>query len=180
MPTQLLMRRDLDGELPPLVVPEGYSLRTYEGLADDAAWVHIVNNSLGSKHTIESFRSGISMCPQFRPELLYFVTCSGAAVGTACAWRKAVGERKVGYVHMVGVLAEHRGKGLGRLVTLRTLHYFKEQGFEVAVLNTDDFRIPAIKSYLGLGFRPVAADSDHPDRWVAIFKKIDEEKKQKR
>jgi len=175
---QLLMRCDLNGDLPLIVTPEGYTLRTYEGVADDEAWVRIMNNSLGSKHSLESFRNGILKCPQFNPEILYFVTFEGLAVGSACAWRRAATERRVGYVHMVGVVPEHRGKGLGRLVTLRTLHYFKEHGFETAVLNTDDFRVAAIKSYLGLGFRPVVADSDHPDRWVAIFKKIDEGKKQ--
>jgi mycothiol synthase len=175
--TQLCMRRDLDGgapPLPPVVVPEGYSLRTYAGTADDAAWVHIMNNSLGNKYALDSFRNSISTRPQFRPEILYFVTHGGAAVGSACAWRHAISERRVGYVHMVGVVPEHRGKGLGRLVTLRTLHHFKEDGFDLAVLNTDDFRLAAIKSYLGLGFRPWVADSDHPDRWVALFRKLDE------
>ena len=171
--TQLFMRRDLSGDLPPVVIPQGYSLRTYEGPADDEAWVRIMNNSIGAKYSLEGFRKGILTCPQFRPELLYFATCDGVPVGSACAWRQHPAESRVGYVHMVGLVPEHRGKGLGRLLTLRTLHCFKEQGFEIAILNTDDFRLAALKSYLNLGFRPVVADSDHPQRWLAIFQQMD-------
>jgi hypothetical protein len=42
------------------------------------------------------------------------------------------------------------------------------------LLETDDFRLAAIKSYLGLGFVPVyrtdaARADDHEARWSAIF-----------
>lgn len=170
--TQLLLQRELTGELPPIHIPAGYALRTYEGEADNAVWVHIMQNSLGSKYTLAGFISGIRDRPQFKPEMLFFLTHDGKPVGSSCAWRRDPSERRVGYVHMVGLLPEHRGKGLGRLLTLRTLHYFKEHGFTQAVLNTDDFRLAAIKSYLGLGFRPVMADEDHPARWLAIFRQL--------
>ena len=175
MPAQLFMQFDLDGELPPVVVPDGYGLRTYETEADDEAWVHIMNNSVstGNKYTIDGFRKGIQTAPQFRPELMYFVTCNGEAVGSATAWRQYPEETRVGYVHMVGVLSEHRGKGLGRLVTLRAMHYFKEHAFEIAILRTDDFRLAAIKTYLALGFRPSNANPTHPDRWLEIFQKLE-------
>jgi mycothiol synthase len=171
------MRRDLRGELPPVVAPAGYSLRTYEGPADDEAWVRIMNNSLNPNHTVEKFRQGIVTCPQFRPEILYFVMCNGTPVGSTCAWRRDIAEHRVGYVHMVGVVAEHRGKGLGRLLVLRGLHYFKEHDFDIAILNTDDFRLPAIKTYLRLGFQPVIADASHPERWLEVFKKIEDEER---
>ncbi len=170
--TQLKMLRHLHDELPPLIVPEGYSLRTYEGPDDDDAWVHIMNNSLGNRHTVESFRAGILNCPQFTADILFFACFNGSPVGSACAWRRTVTEHRAGYVHMVGLVPEHRSKGIGRLLVLRTLHSFRQRRFEAAELNTDDFRLPAIRTYLGLGFLPVMTDSDHPERWAAVFKNL--------
>jgi mycothiol synthase len=37
------------------------------------------------------------------------------------------------------------------------------------VLRTDDYRIPAIKVYLKLGFVPTYDHLSYPDRWQAIF-----------
>jgi mycothiol synthase len=75
---------------------------------------------------------------------------------------------------MVCALDGHRGRGLGRLVTLAVLHHLRERGFRMADLSTDDFRLAAIKSYLGLGFVPVYLTDpdridDHEARWSAIF-----------
>jgi len=95
-------------------------------------------------------------------------------VGTACAWRQSVDEGKVGYVHMLGVVPEHQGKGLGYALVLCTLHFFKDRGFQEAVLDTDDFRLPAIKTYLNLGFEPVYVDEGHLSRWKTVLAKLEE------
>jgi mycothiol synthase len=78
---------------------------------------------------------------------------------------------------MVCALDAHRGRGLGRLVTLAVLHHLRQGGFERADLSTDDWRIPAIKSYLALGFVPVFLPTvdgfdPHEPRWSAVFAQI--------
>ena len=73
---------------------------------------------------------------------------------------------------MVGVIPEHSGHRLGKWISLAVLHYLYQQGFKCAVLGTDDFRLPAIKTYLNLGFIPIYVDDDQPERWQAIFKKL--------
>ena len=40
------------------------------------------------------------------------------------------------------------------------------------MLDTDDFRLPAIKNYLNLGFVPVYVGENHGERWRIIFKKL--------
>jgi mycothiol synthase len=77
-----------------------------------------------------------------------------------------------GVVHWVGALAEHRGKGLGRAVVLRVLQHFREDGYTASALETDDFRLAAIRTYLGLGFKPRYTHPDHEARWQAISKLI--------
>jgi len=75
-------------------------------------------------------------------------------------------------LHMVGVAKKHTGKGLGFQVSLAALHQMAKEGSEFAVLQTDDFRLPAIKTYLKLGFKPVIVDENQIERWNAIFKQM--------
>lgn len=75
-----------------------------------------------------------------------------------------------GYVHWVGVDPVHRGRSLGKLVTAAVLVHFREAGLEDSVLETDDYRLPAIKTYLGLGFVPEYRTPEHRLRWSKIFR----------
>ena len=68
-------------------------------------------------------------------------------------------------VHMVCVLPEHRGRGIGRALVLASLHYFRDHGYRRAVLTTDDHRLAALRTYLALGFVPVLVAEDHRERW---------------
>ena len=44
---------------------------------------------------------------------------------------------------------------------------------QTAYLTTDDWRIPAIKSYLRIGFTPDISTEDFKARWDEIFKIIE-------
>lgn len=173
MARQLRMVRPDLKDLPKLELPTGYSLRTYrEG--DDIHWANIISDSFGGRaRTTQDTRNEITERDVFVPDGLYFVTYQDMPVGTACAWRKSVDETDVGYVHMVGVLNEHTGHKLGKWVSLAVLYYFRDHGFICSMLDTDDFRIPAIKTYLNLGFMPVYLDNTQPERWEEILKKLE-------
>jgi mycothiol synthase len=73
-----------------------------------------------------------------------------------------------GYVHWVGADPAHRGKRLGYLASLATLHEFVRLGCKDAVLETDDFRLPAIKVYFKLGFAPEYRHATHAPRWLRL------------
>ena len=53
------------------------------------------------------------------------------------------------------------GKNLGYSLSLAALNYFRKKGIKEVFLYTDDFRLPAIKTYLKLGFKPVILDKFH-------------------
>ena len=173
MPRQLRMVLPNLKDLPELQLPAGYDIRTYrEG--DDAHWARIISDSFGGRErTAQDTENEITSRDVFVPDGLYFVTHRGTPVGTACAWRQSVDEKEVGYVHMVGVVAEHTGHKLGKWVSLSVLHYFRDNGFISAMLDTDDFRIPAVKTYLNLGFIPVYVEDGQSERWSDIFKKLE-------
>lgn len=75
----------------------------------------------------------------------------------------------VGNLHMVGSCSDVRGMGGGRAVCTAVVEYFKKHEIQLAFLNTDDFRKPAIKIYLALGYRPYLYEDDMLERWQALM-----------
>lgn len=173
MARQLRMVRPNLRHLPELELPDSYSIRTYrEG--DEVHWANIISDSFGGQQrTARDAQAEIIGRNVFKPDGLYFVTHQGIPVGTACAWRQSVEETQVGYVHMVGVVTEHTGHKLGKWISLAVLHYFRDHRFISAMLDTDDFRLPAIKTYLNLGFIPVYVERSQPRRWQDVFEKLE-------
>ena len=173
MARQLRMVRPNLEDLPELELPVGYGMRTYR-TGDEVHWARIISDSFGGRErTAQDTENEITGRDVFVPDGLYFATHQGVPVGTACAWRQSVDEKDVGYVHMVGVVAEHTGHKLGQWVSLAVLCYFRDNNFKCSILDTDDFRIPAIKTYLNLGFIPVYVEEGQPERWRNIFKKLE-------
>ncbi|RKU20354.1 hypothetical protein C6503_06060 [Candidatus Poribacteria bacterium] len=172
MPRQLRMVRPHLENLPALELPAGYGMRTY-CKGDEVHWARIISDSFGGRErTAQDTENEITGRDVFIPDGLYFATHRGVPVGTACAWRQSVDEKDVGYVHMVGVVAEHTGHKLGKWVSLAVLSYFRDNGFKCSMLDTDDFRMPAIKTYLNLGFIPVYVEEGQPKRWSDIFESL--------
>jgi mycothiol synthase len=74
-----------------------------------------------------------------------------------------------GYLHMVAVAPLYRGRRLGRCISLAALRHMTIRGCPDVVLDTDDYRVPAIRTYLSLGFVPDIVESDHGERWRRIL-----------
>ena len=168
---QLEMIRDTLDDLPEIRIPEGYAVRTFRP-GDEAAWCHIMEGHVGKNWTVEKCREKLIQDPRFQSENLFFITCGETPVASVCAWSSDSAGPKTGIVHMVSALPEHRGKGLGHLLNALVLHRLKDLGYEKAYLLTDDWRLPAVKSYLTAGFRPLNTHESHPERWEAVFAKL--------
>jgi mycothiol synthase len=168
---QLLMELDSLDDLPEVVAPPGYAIRTYRD-GDSADWCRIISAGIGGEYDDASFRRSAAGSSGFDPEGLFFAEKDGVTVGTACAIWDANYPEDTGYLHMVAVDPMQRGHGLGRALTLAVLHRFRARGFRRAVLQTDDWRVPALRLYLSLGFRPRFTHESHQARWRAICEKL--------
>ncbi|MDA0746334.1 MAG: GNAT family N-acetyltransferase [bacterium] len=168
---QLEMLRDNLDNLPEITVPDGYQLRTYRP-GDEAAWCAIMEGNVGRDWTPETCREKLIQDPRFHAESLFFATFQEEPVASACAWNKDLGQRVIGEVHMVAALETHRGKRLGHLVNAAVLHRLKTLGYQKSHLLTDDWRLPAVKSYLTAGFQPLNTHESHPERWETIFDQL--------
>ena len=172
---QLVMRANLEelDEKEDLQLPDGYTLRSYreDGTdTDERAWNHIIDECF--HNPIINCRDMMLNDPEYRPERMFFICYDGEPVATASAWFDANFGKDSGMVHYVGALPGHSGKKLGLLVSKAAMQKMKQEGRSWAYLTTDDHRIPAIKTYLKLGFEPVMSHESHSRRWAKIFKTL--------
>ncbi|HEX3512483.1 MAG TPA: GNAT family N-acetyltransferase [Trebonia sp.] len=103
-------------------------------------------------------------------EATYVVDAPVGLVATAAARLLPDRYPDAGYVHYVGARSSERGKRLGEAVTRRVLAHFAAEGLNQAVLETDDFRRPAILTYLRLGFVPEARGPGDIVRWSNVLR----------
>ena len=161
-------------ETEPVKLPEGYTLRTFcesEDKADERAWDSIIAATFKDPEcTMEKL---MYPDPAYEPSRIFFVCYQGEPVATAAGWFIPEYGEDCGHLHMVAALPEHAGKGLGIAVTRAAMQRLKRDGKVRGRLNTDDFRLPAIKAYLRLGWEPQIVGDNQYDRWKIIYEKLD-------
>lgn len=99
----------------------------------------------------------------------YVVRDDGRVVAVASARHLSEQYPEAGYLHYVGAYRTEAGRGLGGLVTWAVLRHFRDEGLTSVVLETDDFRLPAIRTYLKIGFVPEYRHAQDQSRWSKIF-----------
>jgi predicted dehydrogenase len=168
--SQLVMRYPDTAKLPSIVLPDGYAIHT-ERKDSIPAWESIVESSFGKP---AFYSDKIITRPGYCPERVYFVSIEGKDVATATSYnhKDYPGE---GFLHMVATHREAMRKGAGKLVTLAVLHGLKDFGMTSCVLTTDDFRLPAIKMYLSIGFMPVIENEHMKERWRKVMEQLNQE-----
>jgi len=171
MPSQLMMLRLGLDDLPEPVLPAGFRLRTFRS-GDERGWEGIVNEAFANEPR-RSFRI-MSEDPAFAPHRIHFVerTADGMLVATASGYFRPQYPRNWGYLHWVATRPAFTGRGLARAVCLAALGQMRQEGCNIAVLHTDDFRHAAIHLYIKLGFLPypVPDDPTQGQRWLDLVK----------
>lgn len=170
---QLIMRWKNDGKkVPELQIPKNCRIVNFtelDGAMDK--WLDIVQYGLSEgKKDADFYHTAMTSRLCYEENKCFFLLENEIAVATItviCDY-----EKKEGYIHMVACREESRGKGYGTLLSRWALITLKEEGMETAYLTTDDWRIPAIKSYLSIGFKPDISTEDFKERWRKINEQI--------
>ena len=144
-------------DLPDRPSAAGYGFRAVgpgEAAARAACHAAAWSDSGTSKVDATSFTQLMAAWP-YRTDLDWVaVDASGTMVASALVWLDpATG---VGLVEPVGCVPEHRGRGLGRAVTLAALHALRDLGGRIAQVTPrgdDDYPGPR-RLYESIGFRP--------------------------
>ncbi|NUR08639.1 MAG: GNAT family N-acetyltransferase [Nocardioidaceae bacterium] len=143
-----VMRTSLDDLPEAQPLPEGYAFRPYDDtLAEPMLAAH--NAAFTDYHpnftpwTETTWRQWVTESRNFRPALSYVVVVEGTdeIVGYVQsnefdAYFEATGRREA-YVAKVGVLAEHRGRGIAAALLGHCLVAYREAGFDEASLDVD-------------------------------------------
>lgn len=166
MSKQLLMVRT--GAPPTLTIPEGFVLRWGEA-GDELTWCRICMGMFGVQRVEQqTWQEKMGDNPRVHLEnVAFLLTTDGRPAGTATA--KLDEDSGIGVLHMVAVREEFRGKGLSEPLCAAVVHRLHEQKRPLCKLTTDDFRIPAIKTYLKLGWLPVIEEPEQRARWEKIL-----------
>lgn len=167
---QLLMRRPHLQGLPPLTSPSSEYLLTHAEIKDASAIAQCLKEAFNADWTPDRVLKDLLEAEDVLAT--YLVWYNDQCVATASARLIPNIFPGSGYLHWVATHPAHRGKKLGAWVSLRVLYLFAEMNCRDAVLETDDFRLPAIKTYLQLGFLPEYDHPSHPRRWRKVFETL--------
>jgi mycothiol synthase len=162
------MNRSLAEPLPPVVLPEGVTLRTFQVGVDERTWTAL-NNRAFAAHPDQGGWGLEEVTvreaePWFDPAGFFLAVRDDRLVGFH--WTKVHGgtshgdhaHAALGEVYVVGVDPSEQGHGLGPALTLVGLHHLRDQGLSQAILYVDEANTNAIRVYERLGFSRVATD----------------------
>jgi mycothiol synthase len=156
---------------PPLTVPPGYVLRQFEERDAESylALLELSGLAKWDRASLESFR-------RTRLPGGFFVVehcATGAIAATAMASHSPNAHHpNGGCIDWVAAHPEHKGKALGAVASIAAVRRLIEVGYRRIYLLTDDFRIPAIKTYLRMGYEPFIWDDAMQARWDAIRRAV--------
>jgi hypothetical protein len=155
---ELAFSQELPGRAP---LPDGYYWQAWD---DDFIDAHAqakfecfrgeldtqVFPSLATPLGCEQLMRAIRLKPGFLPLATWLIGYGNEFVGTVQGLRAITGW---GAIQNLGVVAGHRGQGLGRQLMQRALEGFRAAGLPGAYLEVTAQNEPAVRLYRRLGFR---------------------------
>ena len=168
--TQLLMELNLSEFIKSnqtIKLSKNYSLNKYSKDLDKT-WIELL--CLGefdgewNKYTFNEFISPIK-----RQEGSKVILENNTAIAATFASADIYEKKETGRLDFVVTHPDHRKKGLGKNICIAVINHFIEKKYEKVILQTEDWRIPAIAVYLKLGFKPVFTSKELEKRWNEII-----------
>lgn len=166
---QMMWPERLRNSPPAVLLPPGYSLRTYRP-GDESRFYEMMEVAGWpgwNEEKLQPWRSRIlpgGWVMAVHQE-------SGAIVATAMALRSEVHDSG-GELGWLAADPAHSGRGLGRAVSSAVTARFIEAGRYPIHLFTEDWRLAAIKIYLKLGYLPYLYVPEMPRRWREICRQL--------
>jgi mycothiol synthase len=156
-PAPPLFERSLD-ELPPMMLPEGFTVQAVGNLADGRLRAHVTYGAFNSDDDWELFSAEYA---QFIGSAVYdgerdlFVRSPEGRGASACTiWYDQV--NAVGLFEPVATHPDFQRMGLGKAVMTEGLRRMKAAGMRRAILGFDPNNAAALALYSSLGFRASA------------------------
>lgn len=152
---------------PPVRLPPGYALRAYQP-GDEPRFYAVMALAGWPGWDGDTLKPWLS---RILPDGWFMAVheASGMIVATAMALHSHSDEHPFGgELGWVASDPDHRGQGLGMAVSAAVTARLIGAGYRNIHLYTEDWRLPALKTYLKLGYIPYLAAPDMNARWRAI------------
>jgi mycothiol synthase len=149
--------QSLDAPLPAPASPLDFAIRHIADEADFPARVALHRAVwTNSRVTVESYRR-MRAVPGYSPELdLVAVAPDGTLASYCICWYDP--ESRTGLYEPVGTHPAYRGRGIGKAVISEGLRRLQAHGARLAIVQTNDTNVAAIRLYESAGFRIVSRD----------------------
>lgn len=150
----------------------GYVLRIFDPAQDMEGYLSLMHEAGFTEFTPQKVEACLS---RVLPNGFFVIVHepSGEIVATAMASHNPTPYHPYGgELGWVAGRTAHAGKGLGTAVCAAVVKRFLSAGYERIHLLTDDWRLPALKVYLKLGFVPFLFEPGLDARWEAICEKL--------
>ena len=150
------------------VLPEGFSVRSFEPGRDDETWVRL-NAAAFASHpeqgrlTVADLHERMAQ-PWFDATGFLLVVEGATDDVVAFHWTKvdpSAAQGRTGEVYVVGVDPAHQGRGLGGPLTALGLAHLARQGLAEVELYVDGDNTAARRTYARLGFTDAAVDGQY-------------------
>ncbi|MBN1669403.1 MAG: GNAT family N-acetyltransferase [Kiritimatiellae bacterium] len=168
-----MVRENLAG-IPVSPLPRPYSFRWYEA-GDERHWTRIQRradryNTITARLFRQQFGDD---APALAKRVGFLCDEKGRPIGTAAAWfdRRYDG-RRYGRLHWVAIVPKFQGKGLAKPLLSTVCSRLRALGHVRAYLTTNTVRMPAIRLYLGFGFRPRILNEKDERAWAYVRQKL--------
>lgn len=153
-------------------LPCGYQRRAFRP-GDEHGWVALLNaNGQLGQWDLERIRREIA--GQLVLTGQRFVLCGDEIVAAAGVYDRQREGKDAWEIGWIACHPEHRGRNLGGQVTSGAVAVALKLSRRPIYLLTDDFRLPALKVYLKLGFVPDMQHPSYAERWQGIFGRLGE------
>ena len=154
-------------------IPKSYQVRSYRD-GDISGWVSLLsaNGELGpwdegrAREAFEAVAAGMQFFVLFEGHQI--VACSSVN-------DKVIEGEQVWEIGWIATHPQHQRKGLGSHATTVAVQAALTLAPRDIVLRTDDYRLPAIRTYLKLGFVPTCGHPTYGDRWNKVFVQLGDE-----
>ena len=147
------------GEVAPVKLDQGFSLRSFRLDRDEEALTALQNTAFGEHwgfcpNTVEEISARVRF-KRCDPEGIVFVVDGVKSAAYNWTIRASTEAGSTGWIAMTGVHPDYRGKGLGTAVVAAGMEYLASRGVDGVELEVDSENVPATELYLRLGFRRV-------------------------
>lgn len=150
-PWVVLNERLLDNDLPDIILPGGFSIRSVTE-ADAAAVAAVHKSAFNVPWTTELYLNEVMRQPGYDPNLEHVVVAPGGSFAAFCfTWLDTI--NGIGQFEPVGTHKDYHRKGLGRALMTYGLKIMQQRGMRAAqVCNTTD-NSAAEGLYRAMGFK---------------------------